>query len=115
MRTANQAGHRPPSRQSAHHTSAFQRPVAEDGEDKGKGLYYVLLIAAPVTRPGQAPMVEARLAENMSVRGHTEAEAISALIDRIRAGGGEATLSRLRVWRSLWRPPHERTRSFEAA
>ena len=60
-------------------------------------------------------MVEARLSENMATRGHTEAEAISALVEKIRAGGGEATYSRLRVWRSLWRPPHERTRSFEAA
>ncbi len=101
---------RPQQRKAASPISG-QRPVSQEGES----LYYVLLIAAPVTRPGQPPMVEARLSETVSARGVTEREAINALLQRIHSNGGEATFDRLRLWRSLWRPPHPGTLSYEAA
>jgi hypothetical protein len=100
---------RPQQRKATSPTNG-QRPVSKEGES----LYYVLLIAAPVTRPGQPPMVEARMSDTVSARGVTERDAISGLLQRIRSNGGEATIDRLRVWRSLWRPPHPSTTSYEA-
>lgn len=93
--------------------SSIDRPMNAEKQT----VFYAILIGVNERNlygmPKQ-PMVEARCSANKVGRGRTELEAVRSLLDVIRETNPEVGFSRLNVWRSLLKPPHPSTRSFEA-